>query len=120
MSHLPADDPSHCGIMAQPLGVVDVLVSGKPTEHRLPQHTDKGVPAVFAGAGVGEPLADQIRKAESIVKLVIGKKPSIGGDARTAKLVNRRSKSSLSASNFGFTCRIRHNISFQISLTCYS
>jgi hypothetical protein len=22
------------------LGVVDVLVSGKPTEHRLPQHTD--------------------------------------------------------------------------------
>ena len=72
MSRLPADDPSHRGIMAEPLGVVDVLVSGKPTEHRLPQHTDKSVPAVFAGASVGEPLAGEIRKAESIVKLAIG------------------------------------------------
>ena len=36
MSRPSADDPSHRGIMAQPLGVVDVLVSGKPTEHRLP------------------------------------------------------------------------------------
>ena len=52
MSCLPADDPSHRGIVTQPLGVVDVLVSGKPTEHRLPQHTDKSVPAVFARAGV--------------------------------------------------------------------
>ena len=40
MSCLPADDPSHGGIMTQPLGVVDVLVSGQSTEHRLPQHTD--------------------------------------------------------------------------------
>jgi hypothetical protein len=31
-----AHDPLHRGIMAQPLGVVDVLVSGKPTEYRLP------------------------------------------------------------------------------------
>ena len=53
--------------MAQPLGVVDVLVSGKPTEHRLPQHTDKSVPAVLAGAGVAEPLAGQIRKAHRVV-----------------------------------------------------
>jgi hypothetical protein len=35
MSRLPADDPSHRGIMAQPLGVVDVLVSGKPTERHV-------------------------------------------------------------------------------------
>src|SRR5271166_1887816 len=72
--------------MAQPLGVVDVLVSGKPTEHRLPQHTDKSVPAVFAGAGVGKPLAGQNRKAECVVEFAVGKQPSIGGDDRTAKL----------------------------------
>ena len=66
--------------MAQPLGVVDVLVSGKPTEHRLPQHTDKSVPAVLAGAGVGEPLAGHRRKAERVVEFAIGKQPSIGGD----------------------------------------
>jgi hypothetical protein len=57
VSRLPTDDPSHRGIMAEPHGVVDVLVPGKPIEHRLPQHTDKNVPAVFAGTGVGEPFA---------------------------------------------------------------
>jgi hypothetical protein len=72
--------------MPQPLGVVSVLVSGKPTEHRLPQHTDKSVPAVLAGANVGEPLAGQIRKAECVVEFAVGKQPSIGGDDRTAKL----------------------------------
>jgi len=35
-SRLPADDPTHRRIMAQPLGVVHVLVSCKPPEHRLP------------------------------------------------------------------------------------
>jgi hypothetical protein len=44
------------------------------------------VPAVFAGAGVGEPLAGQIRKAECVVEFPVGKQPSIGGDDRTAKL----------------------------------
>jgi hypothetical protein len=37
----PADDPTHRGIVAEPLGVVDILVSGQATEDRLPQHTDK-------------------------------------------------------------------------------
>ena len=86
MSCLPADDPSHRGIVTQPLGVVDVLVSGKPTEHRLPQHTDKSVPAVLAGAGVGEPLAGQIRKAQCVVEFAVGKQAGIGGDDRTTKL----------------------------------
>jgi len=59
--------------MAQSLGVVDILVSRKPPEHRLPQHAEQGMPAVFACAGVGEPLADQIRKAECVVELAVGK-----------------------------------------------
>jgi hypothetical protein len=58
---------------------------GKPPEHRLPQHTDQSVP-VLAPPRVGEPIASRLRKAESIVKLAIGKQPSIGGDDRTAKL----------------------------------
>jgi hypothetical protein len=64
--------------MTQPLGVVDVLVSGKPTEYRLPQHTDKSVPAVLAGAGVGEPLAGQIRKAQCIAEFAVGSSPASG------------------------------------------
>ena len=119
MSRLPADDPSHRGIMAQPLGVVDVLVSGKPTEHRLPQHTDKSVPAVLAGARVGEPFASRLRKAESIVKLAIGNQPSIGGDDRTVKLEHQPAvEIEPKRLAIRFTRRVRHNISFRISSIC--
>jgi hypothetical protein len=41
MSRPPADDPAQSGIMAQALGVVDIPVSGEPTEHHLPQYTDQ-------------------------------------------------------------------------------
>jgi hypothetical protein len=118
MSCLPADDPSHRGIVTQPLGVVDVLVSGKPTEHRLPQHTDKSVPAVLAGAGVGEPLAGQIRKAQCVVEFAVGKQPSIGGDDRTAKLKGQ-SAVVIEPERLAirFTRRVRHDITFRISLT---
>ena len=100
--------------MAQPLGVVDVLVSGKPTEHRLPQHTDQRMQAVFAGAGVGEPVAGQIRKAECVVEFAIGKQPSIEGDDRTAKL-NGQSAVVIEPERLAvrFTRRVRHDISFQ-------
>ena len=105
--------------MAKPLGVIDILVSGKPPEHRLPQHSDQSVPAVLAGARVGEPLAGQIRKAERVVKFAIGKQPSIGGDDRTAKL-KRQSAVEIEPERLAvqFTRRVRHDISFQISLTC--
>ena len=86
MSRLPADDPPHRGILAQSLGVVDILVSRKPPEHRLPQHAEQGMPAVFTCAGVGKPLAGQIRKAECVVEFAVGKQAGIGGDDRTTKL----------------------------------
>ena len=60
MSRVAADDPSHRRIMPKPLGVIDILVSGKPPEHRLPQHSDQSVAAVLARPRV----AGQIRKAE--------------------------------------------------------
>jgi hypothetical protein len=43
--------------MAQPLGVVDVLVSGQPPEYGLPQHPDQRVPPVLSRACIGELLA---------------------------------------------------------------
>jgi hypothetical protein len=52
LSRLAADNPTHRRIMAQPVGVVHVLVSGKPTEDRLPQHPDYSMPAVLAGSPV--------------------------------------------------------------------
>jgi hypothetical protein len=40
--------------MAQALGVVDIFVSGKPSEHRLSQKPDQRVSTVLASACVGE------------------------------------------------------------------
>jgi hypothetical protein len=53
---LVADDPTHRRIVAQAFGVIHVLVSGKPTKHRLPQHPDQIMAAILAGASVSEHL----------------------------------------------------------------
>ena len=77
------------------------------------------MPAVFASAGVGEPLAGQIRKAECVVEFAVGKQPGIGGDDRTTKLKGQ-SAVEIEPKRLAirFTRRVRHYISFQISLTC--
>ena len=46
MSRLAADDPSDHA----EFGVIDILVSGKPPEHRLPQHSDRPFLPVRASA----------------------------------------------------------------------
>jgi len=119
MSRLPADDPSHRGIMAQSLDVVDVLVSGKPPEHGLPQHADQRMPAVLAGAGVGEPFARHSTEAERIVEFAVGKQPGVRGEDRTAKL-HRQPTVEIEAENAlaRFTRRVRHDSSPQIIITC--
>ena len=43
--------------MPQALGVVHILISGKPTEDGLPQHPDKSMPAILAGSRIREPFA---------------------------------------------------------------
>lgn len=68
---LAADDPAHRGIMAKTFGVVHILISGKPPEHRLPKHSDKRMPAIPAGACVRKCLARHGRQAEDIVEFAI-------------------------------------------------
>ena len=72
-SRFAADDPAHPGIMPQALGVVHIFISGKRTEHRLSQHSNESMPAIPAGAGVGEHLARHRAEAEGIVEFAIGK-----------------------------------------------
>ena len=86
LSRLAADDPAHRRIMAQALGVVHVLVSGKTTEHRLPQQTDQRMAAVLAGARIGERLARHRAQPECVVEFAIGQQSGIGGDHGAAKL----------------------------------
>jgi len=86
MSRLAADNPAHRGIMAQAFGVVHILVSSEASEHRLSQQADESMPAVLAGARVGEHLARRCCKAERVVELPIGEQSRVGGDHRSAKL----------------------------------
>ena len=103
-----ADDPTHRRIMAQPFCVVDVLVSGQPSENGLPQHAHERVSAVLSGAGIREPFASHCAEAQRIIEFAVSEQT--GSDVTTEPQnwsISRRSKSSLSASPFdspvGFT-----------------
>ena len=56
--HRPtADEPAHHRIAAQPVGVIDVFISCKARENRLPQKASEAVPSIPAGTRI----ADQSR-----------------------------------------------------------
>ena len=54
---LAADNPMHRRIMTQSFGVVNVFVSGKPTEDWLPQHPNQSAAAILAGSPFRERLS---------------------------------------------------------------
>ena len=64
-------------------------------------------------------LAGQIRKAERVVEFAVGKQASIGSDERTTKLKGQ-STVEIEPERLAiqFTRWVRHDISFQIGLTC--
>ncbi len=76
------------------------------------------MPAVLASAGIREPLASHLRKAERIVEFTIGKQPSIRGNHRTEKLehqpaVEIEPENALAR----FTSRVRRDSRPQIGIT---
>ncbi len=72
--------------MAQTLRVVDILVTGKASEHRLPQQTNQSMAAIPPGARIGEHITSYCAETESIVEFAIGEQPSIGGNYRAMEL----------------------------------
>ena len=62
-------DLKHDRIEGQPVGVVDILVSGQTTEHRLPEQPIELMDGVLACAGVAQCRSRQIRQPECVVKL---------------------------------------------------
>jgi hypothetical protein len=86
LDRLAADEPAHCRITPQSVSVVDVLVSRKPTEHRLAQHAHQIVATVPARAAVNQMLLRDSHQAERVVEFAIGQQACIGGDTRTVEL----------------------------------
>src|SRR6266446_9933298 len=109
MSRLATNNPTHRRIMTEALGVVHVLVTGKPTEHGLPQQTDQRMAAVLASARIGEHLTSQRGQPKRIVKFAIGEQPGIGGDHEAAKLEHQAAvKIEPDGIGFRFTRWVRH------------
>jgi hypothetical protein len=52
--------------MTQAFCVIHILVSGKSPEHRLLQHSDESMPAVLAGACVGEYIASKLEHQPAV------------------------------------------------------
>src|SRR6516165_10791078 len=81
-----ADNPAHSRIVAQALGVVHILVSGKTTKYRLPEQPGQCVPTILATACVGQNITRHLGQTEYVVEFTISQQPSIGGHQGAAKL----------------------------------
>jgi hypothetical protein len=63
-----ANDRAHRGVAGEPLGVVDILVAGEPTEHRLAEQSAQLVAGILAAAAVEEPGGRVLGEPEGIVR----------------------------------------------------
>src|SRR5262249_14443379 len=81
-----ADNPAHSRIMAQSLGVVHILVSGKATKYRLPEQPGQCVSTILATACVGQNITRHLGQTEYVVEFAISQQPSIGVHQGAAKL----------------------------------
>jgi len=55
--------------MAHAFGIVDILISGKPPEHRLPKQ--QRMVTALAGAAIGEHVARHRAETKGIVEFAI-------------------------------------------------
>src|SRR5262249_55346256 len=95
-----ADNPAHSRIVAQALGVVHILVSGKATKYRLPEQPGHCVPTILATACVGQNISRHLGKTEDVAEFAISQQPAweVTTEPRNWS-IKRRSKSSRTASD---------------------
>ena len=86
MGCFPADDPAHRRIMAQPLGVIHVLITGQPSEHGLPQHAHQRMAAIPASARLGENFGRHRGKTERVAEFSIREQSGVRGQHSSTKL----------------------------------
>ena len=114
-----ADNPAHSRIVAQALGVVHILVSGKATKYRLPEQPGQCVPTILATACVGQNITRHLGQTEYVVEFAISQQPSIGGHHGTAKLEHQAAvKIEPNSIRFRFTRRVRHHRLAQSRISC--
>jgi hypothetical protein len=92
---LAANDPAHRRITTKAFSVVYVLISRETSEQGLAKHSNQSMSTVLPRARIGKALARNCTQAEGVVEFPVGNQAGIGSHHRSAKLFNRRSKSSL-------------------------
>jgi hypothetical protein len=106
-SRFPTDNPAR-RIVAQALGVVHVLVSSEAAEDGLPEQPGQGMPAIPAGAFLGENLARMSvsPSASSSSRWTSSPASEVTTEPRNCS-ITRRSKPTLRGPSFD--CRVRHD-----------
>ena len=114
----PADKLTHHWIAAQPVGVVDVLVTGEAREDRLAQETGKTMPTVPAGAGIGDEPRRHVQQAEGIVEFPVQQQAAVGTDRRALEReLDRDVELQTQRAGFRFTRHVPGQILAPSSLT---
>ena len=105
-----ANDRPHGGVAGEPLGVVDILVAGEPTEHRLAEQPAQLVARVLATAAVEELRDRHVGEPEGVVQLAVGEQTAVRGDPRAVEFeLDPAVESGSQRGLFGFTRRVPHD-----------
>ena len=78
-------DLAHDRIEGQAVGVIHILISGQPPEHRLPEQSVKPMDCVLAPSGVAQCCCRQVGQPECVIKLAHQQKATVGTELRAAK-----------------------------------
>ena len=71
---------SHGGVDAQPLGVVDIFITGQSAVDRLTEQRYKAMLLVLAQATILQVVCTRLCQCQRLVEFSVRKQPGVGGD----------------------------------------
>ena len=105
-----ANDRSHRRIVREPLGVVDILIAGEPTEDRLAEQTAQLVARVLATAAVEELRDRHVGEPERIIELAVREQTAVRGDLGAVEFkLDPAVEHGPQRQLFGFTRHVPHD-----------
>jgi hypothetical protein len=105
-----ANDRSHGGVAREPLGIVDILVAGEPTEHRLAEQPAQLVAHVLATAAVEELRDRYFGEPEGVIQLAVSEQTAIRGDLGSVEFeLDPAVENGPQRQLFGFTRHVPHD-----------
>ena len=85
MCRSAANHVSHGGVDAQPLGVVDIFITGQSAVDRLTEQRYKAMLLVLAKARILQVVCTRLGQCQRLVEFSVRKQPGVGGDSAANK-----------------------------------